>query len=111
MSEQKFVKGMIIGAVAGGLITLIDKNTRDNVCMRPKGTGGRANYYIQHPSEAVHEVRECYDKMASDLSKGADEALGTLSQVQATLEKVSEISNESSATQPNITITDEHKSQ
>ncbi|WP_077624325.1 hypothetical protein [Sediminibacillus massiliensis] len=89
MSESKLLKGIIIGATVGGLISLADKSTRVEVSRNLKKAGDRTNYYLKNPSDVIQGVRSCYEQLASNLFTGADSVVEMLSDIQQTIEKVS----------------------
>ncbi|QTM98326.1 hypothetical protein ERJ70_02735 [Sediminibacillus dalangtanensis] len=94
MSDSKLVKGMIIGAAVGGLISLCDRSTRTQFVGNLKKTGNSAGYFLRNPSVAVHNVRECYENVAGTLASGAESALEIMNQVQSTLENVSQLDDD-----------------
>lgn len=94
MNDNKFCKGVVIGAIAGGLVTLLDRNTRYQVWNTLKQTQTTTRYYIKNPSEAFHSVREGYESLSTELSNGVSGTLTILNQIQDTLEKVTEVQTE-----------------
>ncbi|MCU9614513.1 YtxH domain-containing protein [Caldibacillus lycopersici] len=74
MGESKFVKGVLIGAVIGGTLSLLDKDTRKNILEKGKAVGGKLKTYIQDPKETIHnmqvklqDVKNTYQTMNQDL--------------------------------------------
>ncbi|WP_053217209.1 hypothetical protein [Virgibacillus senegalensis] len=94
MSDSKLTKGIIIGAAVGGLLSLYDRPTRTQLVRNLKKTGSSAGYYLRNPSDAVRNIRECYEKAAGALSSGAESALEIMDQVQSTLENVSKLDDD-----------------
>ncbi|MDC3413462.1 hypothetical protein NC797_12110 [Aquibacillus sp. 3ASR75-11] len=91
MARQRFFKGMAIGAVVGGFVTLLDKDTRNDVWSDVKSAGKRSRFYVQHPSEVMNEVRDFYESSTFQLSSKANSVLAVLTQIQETLDKLSQL--------------------
>ncbi|OZU87733.1 hypothetical protein CIL03_15315 [Virgibacillus indicus] len=88
MGKRKLFLGVAIGAAAGGLVTLFDKETRDYTKEKFNTAKASSSYFIQNPSEAVHNVRTAFDTFNQNFASGADSAINALEQVENTLEKV-----------------------
>ncbi|RLL40365.1 YtxH domain-containing protein [Oceanobacillus piezotolerans] len=87
MGRRRLVSGMVIGATVGSIIALLDKDTRDYAKDRLEVAKERSSYYIQHPSEAIENIRESVDRMNQTIASGADNAINALEQVEGTIEK------------------------
>ncbi|KAB8129353.1 hypothetical protein F9U64_15195 [Gracilibacillus oryzae] len=84
MGKELLVKGMITGAVVGGLLTLFDRDTRKYVgtkCIQSKDS---IRYYAQHPADFVHQVNSTYQKCSHLLMKGLNQAENALQQLEET---------------------------
>lgn len=57
-STNTFWKGMLIGALAGGAVTLLDKETRRAVAGSCKKGTQKVTYCLTHPTEMVQQVKE-----------------------------------------------------
>ena len=53
MSKSKFWKGVLFGAIAGGALSLLDRDTRTTVVAGCQKTTEKITYYVKHPQEAV----------------------------------------------------------
>lgn len=58
MGSNKFWKGILMGALAGGAISLLDRDTRQSVLEGVKKGAKGVSYYITHPSETAEMIRE-----------------------------------------------------
>ncbi|MCP1156952.1 YtxH domain-containing protein [Bacillus infantis] len=58
MGKTKLLQGMLLGAIAGGALSLFDKETRRAVLETSRKTAGSAAYYIKNPSKAVESVKQ-----------------------------------------------------
>lgn len=57
-STNKFWKGILMGALAGGAISLLDKETRRSVIESCKNTTKEVSYLVTHPNEIAEKVKE-----------------------------------------------------
>ncbi|WP_071396141.1 hypothetical protein [Bacillus tuaregi] len=73
MSSSKFWKGVIIGAVAGGVISLFDRSTRNSVMESCRNTTGKVTHYVKHPQEAVDFVKESTARIRTTIEGVGDE--------------------------------------
>ncbi|MCM3585539.1 YtxH domain-containing protein [Mesobacillus maritimus] len=71
-SSKKFWLGMVLGALAGGAISLFDRETRLAVKGDFKKASNAVSYIAKHPEEFIEEVQ------------------GTVSKVKTTVEQVTE---------------------
>ena len=58
MSKSKFWKGVLFGAIAGGALSLLDRDTRKTVVAGCQKTTDKITYYVKHPQEAVDSLKE-----------------------------------------------------
>ncbi|MEK4487154.1 YtxH domain-containing protein [Psychrobacillus sp. FSL H8-0484] len=75
MSENKFVKGIIFGAIIGGALTMFDRKTRDSVMNKTRYVRNEIQYYSKNREELKTTIEEqitkwksVYDQLASDVS-------------------------------------------
>ncbi|MBA2176444.1 YtxH domain-containing protein [Halobacillus locisalis] len=94
MGQHKLWKGVMYGAIVGGALMLLDKETRSYVGDKSRSAGTKCKGYIQHPSEAIHSLRMNYEYMSKQLNKGVEELLELLSKAEDMLNKVGEINQE-----------------
>lgn len=88
MGKETLLKGILTGAIVGGLITLCDKETRSYVTNQLQKCGSKANYYAKHPSEAMQKLNQSYTKCSEQLSSGLTTALEMLNQLENTTSKL-----------------------
>lgn len=88
MGKRKFVIGVFLGATVGGLLSLLDKDTRTYTKDKLTAVKAGTSYVIKNPSDAVHSVRTAFNSFNQAFSKGAENAINTLEQVETTLEKM-----------------------
>ena len=95
MSESKFVKGIIYGAVVGGALTLFDRRTRDSVMNRTRYVRNEIQYYSKNREELKTNIEQqitkwksVYDQFSSDatyLTEKVNEAKEITPQVKTLL--------------------------
>lgn len=73
MGKSLFWKGVFIGAIAGGALSLIDKNTRESVFSSCKKTTDNVSYYVKNPREAVNQVKEVTNKIKSTIEQVSED--------------------------------------
>lgn len=71
-STDKFWKGILLGAIAGGAISLLDRETRNSVVESCKSGAKNVTHFVTHPSEVAEKLKN------------------TTTQLRTTVEKVSE---------------------
>lgn len=88
MGKNKLCRGIMIGAIVGGIVALFDKDARDYAKGKMTDTSTKTKYFLNHPSEAIHNVRMTVDQLNRDLAKGVESTVNALEQVETTLDKV-----------------------
>lgn len=63
MSESKFVKCMLVGAIAGAGISLFDRATREDVKFRLKTVSYDVRYYSKNREDLKLKLQEKADKL------------------------------------------------
>ena len=73
MSKSKFWKGVLFGAIAGGAISLLDRDTRKSVIEGCQKTTGKITYYAKHPQEAANQLKESTRKIRNTIEEVGEE--------------------------------------
>ncbi|MDL4841825.1 hypothetical protein [Aquibacillus rhizosphaerae] len=97
-NDSKFLKGIVIGAAVGGLATLLDRNTRTQVWNKLQTTCSSTSYYMKHPSEGVHFVRNGYEELSGSLSKAINSTVDVLVQLQEIIDAYGNVDEEENIT-------------
>lgn len=71
--SKRFFGGVILGAIVGGAITLLDKETRKAVFEGAKDTSENISYYIKNPNILVEQVKETTHKLRSTVAQVSDD--------------------------------------
>jgi gas vesicle protein len=69
MSSSKFWKGVILGAIAGGALSLFDRKTRISVTENIQCTSEKLVYFAKHPQETINTVKETSRKIRSTMEE------------------------------------------
>lgn len=101
MSSSKFVKGMMIGALIGGAITLLDKDTRRDLAQKSKKVGANVKKSLSNPKETIQKVqmraehfRQIYHEMNDDIRFIAEKAVELKEAGEEAAKLVEETKNE-----------------
>lgn len=70
--KNQFWKGILLGAIAGGALSLLDKSTRQVMKENVQRASGKAAYLLRNPGEVTEKVK------------------GTAAMIKTTFEEVSE---------------------
>ena len=61
--KNQFWKGMLFGAIAGGVISLLDKDTRQVMKENVQTASGKVSYIVRNPGEIAQKVKETAGKL------------------------------------------------
>ncbi|KQU63057.1 hypothetical protein FZC83_06680 [Rossellomorea marisflavi] len=106
MGKSKFFQGVLLGAVAGGLLSLLDKTTRREVGASLKNGSSYISTYAKDPKQLVEASKEVYEKLSVTadqvtrdfrfISEKVDELKGMTPQVKDLIEETKETFEDSS---------------
>lgn len=63
--KNQFWKGILLGAIAGGALSLLDKDTREAMKENLKKTSSNVGYIVRHPDEISERMKETAAKFKS----------------------------------------------
>jgi hypothetical protein len=73
--KNQFWKGMLLGAVAGGALSLLDKGTRQEMKVKVQTVSGKVSYIVRNPKEiskkisgTVGRIKSTYELVSEDIS-------------------------------------------
>lgn len=87
MGKRIFWTGIVLGAVAGGLTALLDKDARHYVKDTVSQAKSTTRFYINNPSEAVSSIRKTVNMLNENLGKGAVTAMDALEKLEQSLDE------------------------
>lgn len=62
-NSNKFWKGVLLGALAGGALSLLDRATRQSVAEDCRKVTGTVSHYAKNPNELVDQVKDTTVKL------------------------------------------------
>lgn len=71
--SKRFFRGVFFGAMVGGAITLLDKETRSTVVGNVKRAGSNMAYYIKNPNVVVDQVKDTINHIKSTIEQVSDD--------------------------------------
>lgn len=72
-NENKLVKGMFIGALAGAAFSLLDKHTRDDVIQAGKKVSTKIKGYVEEPTTFTREVKQKIDHVKDTVQEVSED--------------------------------------
>ncbi|MDE0583991.1 YtxH domain-containing protein [Planococcus sp. A6] len=97
MSENKLMTGIVVGAAVGALVSLLDRNTREDVMNKSRKASENAKYYANNKDElksAFKEQAERAQNLYSRISEDAAYVGGKVEQVKKLVPEVKEVAQE-----------------
>lgn len=91
MGDNKMIKGIAIGALAGAALSLFDRNTRTSTVDCLKKTGTFTKGYVKNPSDAIHDFRLKYQEWNRTLDQQVNNLVTMLDQLEGYLNKVEQL--------------------
>lgn len=85
--KKTFWTSIVAGALAGGLLSLLNKDARTYSKEVVKQTGETITHYTKNPDETVEKVKESVHTVNNLVSKNTSSALNALEQVETTVNK------------------------
>ncbi len=117
MSETKFFKGIMYGAILGGALTLLDRKTRDGVMNKSRVIRNEISYYNQNRDELkttieeqVNKWKNVYEQFSSDakyLSNKVNEVKEITPQVKTLLAETKDTFSHSKEEYKSLVATEE----
>ncbi|HLR67492.1 hypothetical protein [Virgibacillus alimentarius] len=89
MGKRNLCLGMIIGAIVGGIATLINKDTRAYTKDKIASYKSKTTYFVKNPSEGVRKTKVAFNQLNDRINYNAENMVNALEQVENTLDKLS----------------------
>ncbi|KYG71100.1 YtxH domain-containing protein [Planococcus maritimus] len=97
MSQNKLMTGIVVGAAVGALVSLLDRNTREDVMDKSKRASDSAKYYASNKDElksAFKEQAERAQNLYARISEDAAYVGGKVEQVRKLVPEVKEVAQD-----------------
>ncbi|NRD78119.1 YtxH domain-containing protein [Bacillus sp. BRMEA1] len=101
--KNQFWKGMLLGAIAGGAISLLDKQTRE--VMKEKVQ--KAGHMLSHPGEISDKVKESAAKIRTTMEQVSEDISYIVDKVDELRELTPQVSDIIKETKDSFTKMDE----
>lgn len=88
MGKQKLWIGVLLGAVAGGLVSLFDKETRYYTKKQLQQAKDATGYVVQNPADVARMAKDTSNQLHEKLNSNADNAINALEQAEETWNKL-----------------------
>lgn len=82
MGKKTFIKGIVIGAVVGGLVTLYDRDVRSYVKTASCNCLERTKTIVKNPTQALECVQSGLESLEENMEKGLNKVEDTLEQLE-----------------------------
>ena len=111
-NSKKFWMGIALGAIAGGAISLFDKETRQSVKEDFNKASGSVAYIAKHPNEFINEVKDTVNKVKATVEQVTEDVAFIAEKVEEIKEippQVAEIVQDTKDSLSKIAKTDENQ--
>lgn len=71
--NSQFTKAVLLGALAGAVISLFDKDTRSSVAVNGRSFASGVKTFLLHPDGVLNQVKEATGTMRSTVEKISDD--------------------------------------
>lgn len=87
MGKRKLLLGITAGAAVGGLLMLLDRETRRYTKTKWNDTKSGSAYVVKNPSEVVRKARLALGNLNENFPSGATNVINALEQVENQLDR------------------------
>lgn len=88
MKKSLLCKGMFIGACVGGLLTLLDRNTRTETVRQVKNAKSKVQSYVKHPASVIMDCYQGYESLSNVVTNSLDLTIDLVTSFQSILKEV-----------------------
>ncbi|PMC36693.1 hypothetical protein CJ195_14795 [Bacillus sp. UMB0899] len=72
-NSNKLVRGMLVGALVGGVISLLDKKTREDVMTTSRVVSTKIKGYVEDPALLTNEVKETFETVKGSIQEVSED--------------------------------------
>ncbi|MBT2584076.1 YtxH domain-containing protein [Planococcus sp. ISL-109] len=91
MSQNKLMTGLLVGAAVGVIVSLLDRNTREDVMHKSQKATESAKYYAHHTDELKSAFKEQAERAQNLYARISEDASYVGSKVQQVKQLVPEV--------------------
>lgn len=85
--KRTFWSSIIAGAVAGGLLSLLNRNAREYSKNLMQQTGQTVSYFAKNPKETVQLAKGAVETVSSFVDRNSTSTLNAIEQVEKTVDR------------------------
>ncbi|MEH7307993.1 YtxH domain-containing protein [Neobacillus drentensis] len=105
--KNQFWRGMILGAIAGGAISLLDKHTRERMKENVQNTTTKVSYVFRNPGEITDKVKETAEKLKTTVKQVSEDISYITDKVEELRELTPQVSDMLKETKETFSKSDE----
>ncbi|MDR4945674.1 YtxH domain-containing protein [Neobacillus cucumis] len=107
--KNQFWKGMLLGAIAGGALSLLDRNTREVMKENVKKTSESLGHLVCHPHEISNKVKGTAAKLKSTFEAVSEDITYITEKVEELRELTPQVTELLKETKDTFTVEDEEE--
>lgn len=88
MGKNKLITGMVVGAIIGGAVSLINQETRNYVKQELSLMSGQMGNIVQNPSHSIRHIQNTLIETAENAASSLDGALNAVGQIENTINEI-----------------------
>lgn len=88
MGKRNLITGVVLGAIVGGAVSLLNKETRDYAKSEMSLISDKTGYMIQNPGQSIRELQTALIETAENAANSLDGALNAVDQVENTINEI-----------------------
>lgn len=93
MGKRRLLRGIVTGAVIGGIISLFNNDARHYAKEKMCATKEATTNLIKQPTETVSSMKQTVETLSHRFSEESNNVLNALEQIESTLGKVTKRSD------------------
>lgn len=93
MGKRRLLRGIVTGAVIGGIISLFNNDARQYAKEKMCATKEATTNLIKQPTETVSSMKQTVETLSRRFSEESNNVLNALEQIESTLGKVTKRSD------------------
>ncbi|MCM3764995.1 YtxH domain-containing protein [Neobacillus niacini] len=105
--KNQFWKGMLFGALAGGAVTLLDKETREAMKEHVKRVSGVVSEVVRHPGEMAEKVKGTATKLKTTFEQVGEDISFIVEKVDELRELTPKVTDAMKETKESLSPDDE----
>ncbi len=88
MGKRNLITGVVLGAIAGGVVSLVSKDTRNYVTEQISLGKDQIGYIVQNPAQSIRKIQSTLIETAESAANSLDGTLNAVDQVENTINDI-----------------------